>query len=48
MTLLVKTAEFGASEEELKNIYILFVRSVVEQSWAVWHTSLSSENANDL
>ena len=34
--------------EDLKNIYILFVRSQLEQSAVVWHSSLTDENKNDL
>ena len=48
MQLLRKVAEFGASHEDLKNIYILFVRSILEQSATVWHSSLSQENRQDL
>ena len=38
----------GTNLEELKNIYILFVRSLLEQSAIVWHSSLSEENKSDL
>lgn len=31
-----------------KNIYVLFVRSLLEQSATVWHSSLTEENKNDL
>ena len=48
MQLLRKVAEFGAPIEDLKNIYILFVRSILEQSAPVWHSSLSQENRDDL
>ena len=48
MQLLRKVASFGASEEDLKNIYILFIRSLLEQSAAVWHSRLTEENASDL
>ena len=36
------------NQEELKNIYILFIRSILEQSAAVWHSSLTEENKNNL
>ena len=36
MQLLRKNASFGASIEDLKTIYILNVRSVLEQSFIVW------------
>ena len=48
MELLRRVASFGTSSEELKNIYFLFVRSQLEQSSVVWHSSLSEENKTDL
>ena len=48
MQLLRKVASFGTSVEELKNIYILFIRSQLEHSATVWHSSLTQENKNDL
>ena len=34
--------------EDLKQIYFLFVRSQLEQSAVVWHSSLSEDNKADL
>ena len=48
MELLRKISSFGASLDELKNIYILYVRSLLEQSCTVWHSGLTEENAQDL
>ena len=48
MQLLRKVASFGTDREELKNIYVLFVRSLLEQSATVWHSSLTEENKTDL
>ena len=48
MELLRRVAGFGTPVEDLKNIYILFVRSILEQSATVWHSSLTQENAEDL
>ena len=48
MELLRKISSFGASLDELKNIYILYVRSLLEQSCMVWHSGLTEENAQDL
>ena len=48
MELLRRVAGFGASSEDLKNIYFLFVRSQLEQSAVVWHSALTEENKNDL
>ena len=48
MQLLRKVASFGASVANLKDIYFLFIRSLLEQSATVWHSSLSQENISDL
>ena len=48
MELLRKVAGFGASTEDMKTIYILFVRSLLEQSATVWHSSLTQGNIDDL
>ena len=48
MELLRKVASFGTGIDDLKNIYILYVRSLLEQSATVWHSSLTEENKNDL
>ena len=48
MILLRKLAEFGATEEDLKIIYISYIRSILEQSAVVWHTSLTESNREDL
>ena len=44
----LKVASFGLSREEMKNIYILFIRSILEQSATVWHSSLTLQNKKDL
>ena len=44
MQLLHKISSFGASENDLKEIYFSYIRSILEQSSNVWHTSLSEEN----
>ena len=48
MEILRKIASFGASKDDLRNIYFLFVRSQLEQSAVVWHSSLTEENKADL
>ena len=48
LVLLRKLSEFGAPTEDLKTIYISYIRSVLEQSAVVWHTSLTTENISDL
>ena len=48
LQLLVKVASFNPPVEDLKLIYTSFIRSLLEQSCVVWHTSLTTENAMDL
>ena len=48
MQLLRRVASFGAPIEDLKQIYILFVRSQLEHSATVWHSGLTVDNIDDL
>ena len=48
MVLLRKLSEFGAPRDHLKTIYILYIRSVLEQSAVVWHSSLTKQNREGL
>ena len=48
MELLRKVASFSTSIEEKTIIYISYIRSILEQSCQVWHSSLSQENIDDL
>ena len=48
MELLRRVASFGTPVEDLKIIYILFIRSILEQSATVWHSSLTEDNISDL
>ena len=48
MVLLRKLSQFGAPREDLKVIYISYIRSVLEQSAVVWHFGLTEENRHDL
>ena len=48
MRLLHKLVEFGVPRQDLLNIYILYIRSILEQSCQVWHSSLTLENSSDL
>ena len=41
--LLRRVASFGVSVEDLKLIYILFVKSHLEQSTIVWHSGLTEK-----
>ena len=44
MCILRKLYEFKVSYSDLKHIYILYIRSLVEQSCVVWSTSLTQED----
>ena len=48
MELLRRAASFSPSVEDLKDIYILFIRSILERSATVWHSSITEENSSDL
>ena len=48
MELIRTASSFGASIEDLKTIYKLFVRSQLEQSAVVWSSSLTDQNKADL
>ena len=48
MRLLHKLVDFGVPQEDLVNIYILYIRSILEQSCQVWHSSLTLDNFQDL
>ena len=48
MQLLRKVASFTKSKEDKKAIYVLYIRSILEQSSVVWHSSLTQENSEDL
>ena len=48
MELLREVANFSTSVEDKRTIYILYVRSILEQSSVVWHSSLTKENSEDL
>ena len=48
MELLRKVATFSTSIEDKRNIYILYIRSILEQSCVVWNSNLTVENKEDL
>ena len=48
LQLLHKLSEFGAPREDMKAIYVLYIRSILEQNSVVWHTRLTEENKNNL
>ena len=48
MQLLRKVHSFGASKEEMTHLWIVFCRSVLEQSCVVWGPSLTQESKDNL
>ena len=48
MELLKKIAEFTKWIEDKREIYILCIRSILEQSCVGWHSFLGKENVLDL
>ena len=48
MQLLNRAAGFTNCKQDLRKIYLTYIRSVLEQSAVVWHSSLSSKNRRDL
>ena len=48
MCILTNLFEFSVPQEELVNIYLLDIHTVVEQSCIVWHSSLTSGEKYDL
>ena len=48
MEILRKASQFGASTNDLKLIYFLYIRSQLEQSSTVWHSTLTLQNCRDL
>ena len=48
MTILQKLNSFNVPIEDLVTIYKLYVRSLVEQNVAVWNSSITVEECEDL
>ena len=48
MQLLRILSTFNASWNDLKTIYVSFIRSLLEQSCTIWHSGLTNDNRNDL
>ena len=48
MRLLHKLVDFGVPIADLVNIYVLYVRSILEQSCQVWNSALTIENSQNL
>ena len=48
MRILHKISEFSAPREDMITIYISYIRSILELSCQVWHSSLTQEDIDDL
>ena len=48
MQLLHTAAKFTKERNDLKSIFITYIRPILEQSLVVWHSSLTCENSADL
>ena len=48
MQLLREVLNMGSTREEMVHLWILYCRSVAEQSCVVWGSSLTLENSNDI
>lgn len=48
MQLLNRAAKFTNSTSDLRSIYLTYVRSILEQSAVVWHSTLTTKNRRDL
>ena len=48
LEILRRLSAFSPPVKDLKEVYILFVRSILEQSAVVWHGSLTVDNRRDL
>lgn len=45
MEILKKLVPFHPPTEDMKTIYILYIRSILEQSCTIWHSSLTQEDS---
>jgi hypothetical protein len=48
MQLLNRAARFTKNVRDLRSIYLTYVRSILDQSAVVWHSSLTGKNRRDL
>ena len=48
LSMISKLKYVGVSTEDLLDVYVLFIRSIVEYCAVVWHSSLTSEQSNSL
>ena len=48
MIILHKLYKFNVPDKEMVNIYTLFIRSILEQSCAVWHFDITHDEISDI
>ena len=48
MELLRRVAEFCTPVDDMKDIYLLFIRGILLQSATVWQSSLTQDNIENL
>ena len=48
MFLLSRAAAYTSNSQDLKRIYLTYIRSILDQSAVVWHSSLTNKNRNDI
>ena len=48
MTMLTKLKYVGVNQEDLMNIYVFYIRSMLEYCSVVWHSTLTLEQSNKL
>ena len=48
MRILHKVAQYNAPKDDLVQIYKIYIRSILEQSCQVWHSSLTEQDTEDL
>ena len=48
MQLLNRAAGFTSRKQDLRSIYLTYIKSILDQSAVVWHSSLTGRNRRDL
>ena len=48
MFLLSRAAAYTSNSLDLKRIYLTYIRSILDQSAVVWHSSLTQKNRKDI
>ena len=48
MPILTNAAAFTSNRQDLKRVYLTYIRSVLDQSSVIWHSNLSQKNVKAL